>query len=308
MLDGMADASRFNKRTTADQVLDGLDLSGRTFLVTGCASGIGFETMRALAARGGHVIGTGRTLQRAAEACGRVAGPTTPVACDQDDFASVAAAAVAVRRLGMPLDAIIANAGIFLPKLGPLRYGVESQFRVNHLSHMLLVLRLADLLREGSGRLVMVSSVAAQQFAPKEGIAFDNLDAHLGYRSMRFYGQSKLANLTFAKQMAERLRGRQISANAVHPGVILSTGLLRPLGALGQVGMRFGGLLGKSIAAGAATQCLLAAHPDLANFSGGYYADCQPARPNRLSDDAGFQQRLWSVSEAILAEHAPAEA
>ncbi len=301
----MADASRFNKRSTADQVLDGLDLSGRTFLLTGCASGIGFETMRALAARGGHVIGTGRTLRRAAEACGRVAGPTTPVACDQDDFASVAAAAVAVRALGVPLDAIIGNAGIFLPQTAAVRYGVESQFRINHLSHMLLVLRLADLLRDGSGRLVMVSSSAAQQFAPKEGVAFDNLDAHLGYRATRFYGQSKLANLTFAKSMAERLRARRISANALHPGVILSTGIGRSLGPVGQAAARLGALFSKSIAAGAATQCLLAAHPALASYSGGYYADCQPARPNPLSDDMAFQERLWSASEAILAEHAP---
>lgn len=304
----MADASRFDKRSTAEQVLAGLDLSGRTFLLTGCASGIGLETMRALAARGGHVIGTGRTLQRAAEACGRVAGPTTPVACDQDDFASVAAAAVAVRRLGLTLDAIIGNAGIFLPKTAAVRYGVESQFRVNHLSHMLLVMRLVDLLREGSGRLVMVSSSAAQQFAPKEGVAFDNLDAHLGYRATRCYGQSKLANLTFAKSMAERLRGRGVSANALHPGVIFSTGIGRSLGPLGQVGMRVGGLFTKSIAAGAATQCLLAAHPALVGVTSGYYADCQPAKSNPLADDATFQQRLWSASEAILTEHAPAQA
>ncbi len=301
----MADASGFDKRTTADQVLAGLDLSGKTFLVTGCASGIGFETMRALAARGGRVIGTGRTLQRAAEACGRVAGPTTPLACDQDDFASVAEAAGELRRLGVTLDAIIGNAGIFLPKTAALRYGVESQFRVNHLSHMLLVLRIADLLRQGSGRLVMVSSSAAQAFAPKQGVAFDNLDAHLGYQATRFYGQSKLANLTFAKQMAERLRARQVSANALHPGLIMSSNIGRSLGPVGQALSQAGKLFSKSIAAGAATQCLLAAHPALAGVSGRYYADCQPAKSNRLADDAGFQRRLWSASEAILAEHAP---
>ncbi len=299
------DATRFDKRSTAEQVLAGLDLTGRVFLVTGCASGIGFETMRALAGRGGHVIGTGRTLQRAAEACGRVAGPTTPVACDQEDFAAVAAAAVVVRQLGLTLDAIIGNAGIFLPKTAAPRYGVESQFRVNHLSHMLLVTRLADLLREGTGRLVMVSSSAAQSFAPKEGVAFDNLDAHLGYKATRFYGQSKLANLTFAKSMAGRLRGRGVCANALHPGVIFSTGIGRGLGPVGQAGMRVAGLFTKSIAAGAATQCLLAAHPGLAGVSGGFYADCQPAKANPLSDDVGFQERLWSVSEGILAEHAP---
>lgn len=298
--------ARFDKSATADQVLAGVDLSDQTILLTGCASGIGFETMRALAARGAHVIGTARSTARASEACRRAGGHTTPIVCDQEDLASVAGAAQAIRQLGSKLDAIIGNAGIMAPPQPDLRYDVEGQFRVNHLSHMLLVMRIADLLRDGTGRLVMVSSSAAQMLAPREGIAFDNLDTHAGYKPLPFYGQSKLANLTFAKSMAARLQGRGITSNALHPGVIASTDLGRSMGGLMRLAWPLIGLFSKSIPQGAATQCYLAAHPDLNGVTGAFYADCRPSKPNPHADDPAFQQRLWSISETLLDRHAPA--
>jgi WW domain-containing oxidoreductase len=175
--------------------------------------------MRALAARGAHVIGTARSLERATEACNKVSGRATPVACDQNDFASVSAAVKTLRDMktlrGMDvtLDAIIANAGIMIALKPDIRYGVESQFRINHLSHMLLVNGIADRLREGAGRLVVVSSSAALEFAPKQGVMFDNLDGHRSYRPWTFYGQSKLANLAFAKSMAIALAGRGVTSS-----------------------------------------------------------------------------------------------
>ena len=297
---------RFGARATADEVLAGLDLSGRTYLVTGCAAGIGRETMRALAARGAHVIGTARTPARAEGACARIRGHTTPLACDQDDLAAVAAAVVRLRAMAVEFDAIIANAGIMMPPTPDLRYGVESQFRVNHLSHMLLATRLVDRLREGSGRLVMVSSSAAQSPGARNGIAFDDLDAHRGYRALARYGQSKLANLAFAKLMAPRLRERGVTSNAVHPGIIAATDLFRALPRPARTLLWLGRPFMKSIAQGAATQCYAAAHPDLDGATGGFYADCRPARANPHADDPAFQARLWTVSEALLARHAPA--
>ncbi len=302
----MAGSNGFGARSTADEVLDGLDLSARTYLVTGCASGIGHETMRALAARGAHVVGTARSRARAEGACARVRGRTTPLACDQDDLAAVADAAERLRGMGVTFDAIVANAGIMAPPAPNLRYGVESQFRVNHLAHTLLVTRLADRLRDGSGRLVMVSSSAAQSPGARAGIPFDDLDARRGYRALARYGQSKLANLAFAKLMAPRLRARGVTANAIHPGVIASTDLFRALPGPARLLLQLGRPLMKSIAQGAATQCYAAAHPDLDGATGGFYADCRPARPNPLADDAAFQARLWAVSEDLLARHAPA--
>jgi WW domain-containing oxidoreductase len=297
----------FGKHSTADEVLADLDLSGKNYLLTGCAAGIGLETMRALAARGAHVVGTARSLQRATSACSRVPGHTTPLACDQDDFASVAAAVNEIRALKIKFDAIIANAGIMAPRRPDVRYGVESQFRVNHLSHMLLVTRLSDRLHEGSGRIVMVSSSAAQSFAPTEGVAFDNLDAHRNYKPFRFYGQSKLANLAFAKSMAEALQPRGICANALHPGVIVATDLMRSTSPALRFLMPVANLFSKSIAQGAATSCYVAAHPAMAGKTGGFYADCQPSKPNPHADDSAFRYLLWEVSAAVLQKHAPEE-
>lgn len=301
----MPRARRFGRRSTADEVLDGLDLSGRTMLVTGCAAGIGLETARALAARGAHVIGTGRTEARAAEAARHIEGQFTPVGCDQDDFGSVAMAAGQIARLGVTLDAIIANAGIVGPEEPVVRYGVEGMFRVNHLSHMLLIDRLCELLRDDGGRVVIVSSAAAQGLAPRQGIAFDNLDGSNGYGRFRFYGQSKLANLAHAKALAKRLKPRGITVNALHPGFIASTELMRDPGLLLRLVRPLMLAFSKSISQGAATQCYLAAHPACAGVTGRFYADCRPARSNPLADQPAFQERLWSVSEAILAQHAP---
>jgi len=251
----------FTKHSTADEVLSDLDLSGKHFLLTGCAAGIGLETLRSLAAHGAHVVATARSLARAKAACDSVAGHTTPIACDQDDFAAVAAAVKDIRALGLQFDAIIANAGIMAPRQPNVRYGVESQFRVNHLSHMLLVTRLSELLREGSGRLVMVSSSAAQSFAPKQGVLFDNLDAHQGYKPFVFYGQSKLANLAFAKSMAELLQSRGVTANALHPGVILSTDLTRSLGAVARALLPLASLFSKSMPQARPRASMLIASP-----------------------------------------------
>ncbi len=291
----------FDARSTADAVLAGLDLGGRTILVTGCNAGIGFETMRALALRGAHVIGHARTMAGAREACARAGGTATPLACDLADLGAVAQAVAAVRALGRPLDAIVANAGLMGPRQAASRGGVEIQFLVNHIAHHLLVTRLADLLPDGTGRVVMVSSSASVQFAPREGIQFDNLDGRSGYRALRFYGQSKLANALFAKELSRRLAGRGIAVNALHPGVIFGTRFLRraalPLRLIGWAGQRFT----KTVAQGAATQTLLAANPLVAGITGQYWADCRVAPGSRFLDDPAMASRLWTVTEEILA-------
>src|SRR4029077_11384231 len=110
-------------RSTADDVLAGIDLANKTILITGCNSGIGLESMRALAAHGAYVIGLARTLDAARDACAKAGGSTTPVACDLGDFRSITSGSPAVRALGRPLDAIITNAGIMCPKPLETRYG-----------------------------------------------------------------------------------------------------------------------------------------------------------------------------------------
>ena len=157
---------------------------------------------------------------------------------------------------------------------------------------------LLDTLTE-EGRVVMLSSVAHKQ-AYRAGIQFDNLDGANGYTSWGAYGQSKLANLLFAKELATRLGPKQ-GAYAVHPGVI-PTNLVRHLPKIMQMGTDWvKGLFMKTIPQGAATQVYVAAHPQLSGSNGDYFADCNVARTSRHGADAGLARRLWEESERIAA-------
>ncbi len=293
----------FGSRSTADKVLAGIDLSGKRIVVTGCSSGIGFETMSALAANGAQVIGLARTLDGAKTACAQVGPSATPMACDLADFDSIAAAADHIRGSPAPLDAIIANAGIAnLPTL-QIQHGIELQFRVNHIGHFALLNQLEGQVRNGSGRIVIVSSDASISQAPADGILFDNLDGRRFYDPLSFYGQSKLANALHAKELSRRLAGRGIAVNSLHPGATRGTRLGKSLALPLRIARAAAGLFMKSAAQGAATPALLAASPRVAGISGEYWSDCQIARGNPLLADAGLAKQLWEVSEQIVARH-----
>jgi WW domain-containing oxidoreductase len=299
----------FGARSTADQVLAGVDLTGKHIVVTGCNSGLGFETMNALAANGAHVLGLARSLGAAAAACKR-AGPTCkPVACDLADLDSVAAAAAEIRALAIPLDAIVANAGIAaLPTL-QTRHGVEMQFLVNHVGHFALVNQLVEIVRDGTGRIVIVSSSASIKRAPAEGIMFDNLDGNRSYQPFEFYGQSKLAAALYAKELSRRLLGRGIAVNSVHPGATKGTQLNKYLRWPLTLVVAVAKLFMRNAQRGAATQALLAASPQVAGITGEYWADCRIAAGSPLLADDGLALRLWEVSERIVAgRSAPAAA
>ena len=292
----------FGYGSTATDVTSGISLAGKTILVTGCNSGLGLETMRVLSARGAHVIGAARTEIKANEAAATVSGKATGVACELSDPASIRACVAKVRQMGMPLDAIVANAGIMaLPKLNQA-FGYELQFFTNHIGHFMLVTGLLDQLID-DGRVVMLSS-AAHQMAPPGGIQFDNLSGEKSYKGWTAYGQSKIANLLFAKELARRFAGTRKVANAVHPGVI-ATNLGRHLGMSKIVGAAVWGLgdllFLKTIPQGAATQCYVAANPGGGAVSGEYWADCNIAKCRAEATDPALAAKLWDVSEKIVA-------
>lgn len=295
----MIHSNPFNGRSTADHVLAGIDLTGRRFVVTGCNSGIGFETMNSLAANGAHVLGLAKSVSAAREACARVGPTCTPVACDLSDLESVADAAGAIRGLDAPLDAVVANAGTaYLPALRT-RYGVEMQFLVNHIGHFALIGQLAGMVRNGTGRIVLVSGATRVKPSPPEGIMFDNLDGRRFYHPGTFYRQSKLAVALFARELARRLHGRGIAVNAVDPGAAggtrLERHLRRPL-----LIRSVAGLFKKSARRAAATQALLAASPRVTGFTGELWADCNITAGPALLGDADLAGRLWEVSERIV--------
>ena len=223
--------SDFDEDSTAEEVTAGQDLKGKIAVVTGCNSGIGFETMRVLALRGAYVIGTGRTLEKAQQACKKVIGVTSPVKLELSDFDSVVACADVIRGLNSPIDILICNAGMRGGAHEQIN-GVEKHLLVNHLGHFLLVNRLIDRMYLAfQGRVVVVGSSAAYRSAPAEGIEFDNISGERDYSVSKAYAQSKLANSLFSLELARQLKGTRITSNALHPGVI-NTNIVRRESAL----------------------------------------------------------------------------
>jgi NAD(P)-dependent dehydrogenase (short-subunit alcohol dehydrogenase family) len=289
-----APRSSFGSDATAEQVTDGLSLAGKTVVVTGCNSGIGLETMRVLALRGAHVIGTARTLERGEEACASVAGQATPVVLELSDFDSVVACAETIRARDTPVDALVCNAGVLLTELQQVG-GLEMQFVVNHLGHFVLVNRLLDRVTAApQGRVVVVGSMAHAQ-VPPGGIQFDNLSGRGWERQA--YGHSKLANGLFSFELAKRLAGTRATSNSLHPGVV-ATNIMRNMNFRPPAGGG-GGFSFEPPAQGAATSCYLASHPSLARVTGLYFVDCNPAEPSALQKDPALAARLWQVSEEL---------
>ena len=292
--------SGYGYGSTAEVVTQGISLKGRNILVTGSTSGLGLETVRVLAQRGARVFATGRTKEKAAAACDRMPGVIVPVECELSTPSSVRGCVAFLKAEGVKLDVIIANAGIMaLPKLKQA-HGYELQFFTNHIGHFLLITELLSELTE-EARVVVLSS-GAHKGAPKVGIELDNLSGERGYSPWKAYGQSKLANLLFAKQLAKRLQGSKITANALHPGVI-KTELGRSMSPVVRLVLSAASPIAlKSVAEGAATQCYVATRPELAGVSGEYFADCNIAKSSALSQDSALAEKLWEESERIVAK------
>ena len=299
--------SPFNSRSTAEEVTEGLDLSGLTIAITGANSGLGYETMRVLALRGAHVIGIARTQANAEEACASIAGHTTPLYLDLADWESVVRCADNIRAMNTPIDGLITNAGIMaLPEL-ELVNGVEKQFAVNHLGHFILINQLrAPVLAAPQGRFTLLSSVAHRR--AKNGIEFDNLDGSKHYDPWNAYGVSKLANALCARELAAQISHTNATANSVHPGII-ATNLVKNLPAWQRWGAKYlGWMFLKTVEQGAATTCYVATSPELVDVRGFYFSDCNVDEGSTpfMQDDA-MAAKLWQVSTELTRDYLPAQ-
>ena len=300
LIKGRRGASGFGYASTAEEVTAGLDLHGKTILLTGVNSGLGQESARVLSLRGARIVAAARTKDKAAEACKGFAGESVPVACELSEPASVRACVAEVKKLGLPLDVILCNAGIMALPEREVLHGQELQFLTNHVGHFLLVTGLLESLTP-TGRVVMLSS-EAHKMAPKGGIRFDDLSFEKGYTGWGAYGQSKLANLLFARSLARKFAGTKQTANAVHPGVI-ATNLSRHMNVFARVVFPLGSAIAlKSVPEGAATQCYVASHPSLATVSGEYFADSNVSKSTRDGLDVAMGDRLWKVTEELVSK------
>jgi NAD(P)-dependent dehydrogenase (short-subunit alcohol dehydrogenase family) len=213
----------FGATSTSEEVLSGVDLSGRRILVTGVSAGLGVETARSLAAHGAYVVGAARDLAKAEAATVEVrkgaaanGGGFELIALDLASLKSVRACADGLLAKDEPFDVVIANAGVMATPFGYTLDGFETQFGTNHLGHFVFVNRIAPLIRSG-GRLINLSS---------SGHRFSNVDLvdpnfeRTPYDPFVAYGRSKTANILFAVAFDQRHRARGVRAAAVHPGGI----------------------------------------------------------------------------------------
>ena len=297
--------------STADEVLQGIDLSGRRVLVTGVSAGVGVETARALASRGACVVGAVRDLAKARAAIGAVGagvaqGALQLVELDLASLESVRACADALLASGEPFDVIIANAGVMAAPKGTTADGFETQFGTNHLGHFVLVNRVADLIKPG-GRLVMVSS------AGHRGADVDLDDPNFErtpYDPLVAYRRSKTATILFAVEFDRRHRPRDVRAAAVHPGAVLTDTTRKLIEAQPSAASAF---TWKTVEQGAATSVWASFVAASDKVGGRYCEDCHVA--DVLDDPAvsfgvrGYAvdperaKALWLKSEEMVGAH-----
>lgn len=317
----------FGADTTTDEVLAGVDLTGRTVLITGASSGLGLETTRSLAAHGASVVMAVRDKEKGERAMASVReqAPGADLELrlvELTSLASIRAFAEAMLTEHDHLDTLIANAGVMACPLGHTAYGFETQFGANHLGHFLLVQLLAPLLAAGAPSRLIVLSSAGHKLADVD--LDDPHWAHAPYDKWLAYGRAKTANILFSTEFDRRFAGAGVRAFAVHPGTIV-TELGRHLTADDIARLqgrpssndatpneRPRGLRRwKSVEAGAATTVWAATSPGLNGLGGRYLEDCgigelddDPAaeRGHRgYATDPKRAAELWSLSERLVA-------
>lgn len=294
----------FGNKSTAEEVSAGLDLTGKTALVTGSNSGIGYETARVLALRGAHVICAARTVEKAQTTSDSIAGDTSPSVFDLADWGSISDAAAIIRATGKPIDILVLNAGIMeLPELQQV-YGMERQFVVNHLGHFILVNQLLEqIIAAPQGRIVSVSSGAATRLAPNVGIHFEDLSGETWYSPGEAYGHSKLANVLLCLELSSRYEGTNITANALRPGVI-ATNLGRHMPRWKTLALEtIGSLFTKTIPQGAATTVYVSTAPALAKTSGQFFEHCNPIIGGGYTQNSTMATQLWNISGQLTKEY-----
>ena len=328
----MTTTAVFGATSTTDEVLSGIDLHGKRFLVTGVSAGLGIETARALVAHGADVVGAVRNVAKAEAATADVRkaaqsgrGSFDLIELDLADLKSVRATADRLLERGELFDVVIANAGVMATPFGHTVDGFETQFGTNHLGHFVFVNRIASLIRPG-GRLINLSSA---------GHRYSNIDLddpnfeRTPYEPFVAYGRSKTANILFAVEFDRRHRDRGIRAAAVHPGGIRTEldrympegtldGLLaninRELAAAGKPAFQF-----KTIPQGAATTVWAAAVAPSDQIGGRYCENCHvadivedpkdtsiknlvPEGLRAYAVDPAAAKALWKKSEEMVGE------
>jgi retinol dehydrogenase-14 len=280
------------------------DIRGKTVLITGATSGIGFAAARDLARRGARVVMVGRDAARTAEAAASVAaeaparGDVSYLLCDFSSFADIRRLAAEFRARHDRLDVLVNNAGGVNKTRRLSKDGIEMTFAVNHLGYFLLTTLLTDLLvKSAPARVVTVASIGHRSGT----LDFDDLGFERGYSIMRAYSRSKLANVLFANELARRLAGTGVTSNSMHPGAVntriwsgapwFAQPVIQLLRAFAFISAEEGG--GHIVD--------LVANPSFDNVTGKYFEEGVMKEPAPLARDEALARRLWDVSASMVA-------
>ena len=275
-------------------------LRGKHCMITGASSGLGRVTAVELARMGASLTLVCRNRGRGEDVIAEIRQKTgnrtvNLILADFSIQRSIRELAAAFLDRGEPLHVLVNNAGVFNLKRELTADGIETVFAVNHLSYFMLSLLLLERIKQSApARIVNVASAAHGHAT----IDFDDLGGERRFRSMRIYGQSKLANILFTYELARRLEGSGVTVNCAHPGAV-ATGLGTNNGALAKLLMPLIGLFMRSPEQGASTQIYLASSPDVEGISGKYFVDCKPAKSSPESYDTAVARRLWEVSASM---------
>jgi WW domain-containing oxidoreductase len=290
--------AQFGGKTSADEVLRGMDLTGQFIVITGANTGIGYETARSLASAGARVLLACRDTEKASDATERIRAkhPKANVSFAKLDLGSFESIRSFVESLNeSSIDVLICNAGVLNASYRESDGGIEHTVGVCHLGHFLLTIGLLPkLLAAAGGRVVMVGSEAHRTPRTLEFEKFP-LDAD-NYSQLVSYGQAKLCNTLFANELQHRYGDQGLTACSLHPGNLVTTEIGRD-SLLARWAMKLVSPFTKSPAQGAATSVVCAVHPDSTALAGRYFSHCQSVRMSREAEDPEVANRLWELTE-----------
>jgi NAD(P)-dependent dehydrogenase (short-subunit alcohol dehydrogenase family) len=275
-------------------------MQGKVCVITGATSGIGLEAAERLAKLGARLVLVGRDRARGDAALRRLqqSAPGAAVRIHYADLSrmtEVKRVATEIRDTEPRIDVLINNAGAMFASRHVTGEGLELTFALNHMAYFILTNILLDRLREAApSRIVSTASIAHRG----QDLDFADLQSGHGYRAMKVYGRSKLANILFTRELARRLTGTGVTANCLHPGFV-ATRFGSGNGLLTRIGVRIAMLGAITVEKGAETMVYLAAAPELADASGGYYQKSQLTQPSAPARSADSALRLWAESARI---------
>ena len=276
-------------------------MDNKLCVITGANSGIGFETAKKLAGQGAFIVMVCRNEDKAEKAKQEILQETTGsgvdiVLCDFSSQDEIRKAAAEIQSSYHQIDVLINNHGFISSRYNETVEGLEATFGVNHIGYFLFTQLLLNCIKtSGKARIINVASNAhrsASKFDP------ENLQLKNGFSTWKAYSNSKLYNILFTIELADRLKGTSVTANCLHPGVIRSNFGNNGVGWF-KLFWKIGGLFMKSNKEGAKTTIYLATSDEVAEVNGAYFKNSKVVTPSNQALDKKAAKKLWEISETL---------